>query len=166
MSACKGWPPPLGDWRDAFRCGEACERRCVFYERSVRTRLERKAPGLATNGTRSYERNLASLRVRSVRTLVGAIPPGSGPKPRVTTRPSVTPGPTLGVPCVAGLVDKLKPSDVAMVWLYDFAWLLFLDLVKMTAGRHSMVFDRLLLRRRVEGAGCSQVYIYIYIESR
>ncbi|CAJ1436676.1 unnamed protein product [Effrenium voratum] len=34
-----------------------------------------------------------------------------------------------------GLVDKLLPSDVAKVWLYDIAWLLFLDLVKMTAGR-------------------------------
>eukprot|EP00913_Durusdinium_trenchii_P017663 g16602.t1 len=34
-----------------------------------------------------------------------------------------------------GLVDKLSPSDVAKVWLYDIAWLLFLDLVKMTAGR-------------------------------
>ena len=35
----------------------------------------------------------------------------------------------------SGLVDKLEPMDVALVWLYDIAWLLFLDVVKMFAGR-------------------------------
>jgi len=34
-----------------------------------------------------------------------------------------------------GMVDKLEPSDVLAVWIYDIAWLLFLDLVKMVAGR-------------------------------
>jgi len=33
-----------------------------------------------------------------------------------------------------GLVAKLDPTDVALVWLYDIAWLLALDLVKMGTG--------------------------------
>lgn len=32
-----------------------------------------------------------------------------------------------------GLVDKLLPMDVLKVWIYDICWLLFLDLVKMSA---------------------------------
>ena len=35
----------------------------------------------------------------------------------------------------SGLVDKLEPMDVLGIWLYDIAWLLLLDLVKMVAGR-------------------------------
>merc|ERR1712003_391311 len=34
----------------------------------------------------------------------------------------------------AGLVAKMHAKDVLYVWLYDFAWLLVLDVVKMTAG--------------------------------
>jgi len=33
-----------------------------------------------------------------------------------------------------GLVAKLDPQDMARIWGYDLLWLLFLDLVKMTAG--------------------------------
>jgi len=33
----------------------------------------------------------------------------------------------------SGLIDRLEAMDVVKVWIYDFAWLLFLDLVKMTA---------------------------------
>lgn len=32
-----------------------------------------------------------------------------------------------------GLVDQLEPKDVIFIWVYDFAWLLLLDLVKMFA---------------------------------
>lgn len=34
----------------------------------------------------------------------------------------------------AGLVEKLEHSDIAAIWIYDILWLLFLDIVKMTAG--------------------------------
>jgi H+-transporting ATPase len=33
-----------------------------------------------------------------------------------------------------GIVAKMETQDIALVWLYDFAWLLFLDIVKMIAG--------------------------------
>merc|ERR1711972_58803 len=33
-----------------------------------------------------------------------------------------------------GIVDKMLPMDILYVWLYDIAWLLVLDIVKMTAG--------------------------------
>jgi H+-transporting ATPase len=35
---------------------------------------------------------------------------------------------------LGGLVAKLVPSDILAVWAYDVLWLLFLDVVKMTAG--------------------------------
>jgi len=33
------------------------------------------------------------------------------------------------------LVSRLEPKDVAMVWVYDFAWLLVLDVVKMAVAK-------------------------------
>merc|ERR1712100_347002 len=32
------------------------------------------------------------------------------------------------------IVKKMDGSDVAAIWVYDILWLLFLDIVKMTAG--------------------------------
>merc|ERR1712113_50112 len=34
----------------------------------------------------------------------------------------------------ADLVEKLEPSDILGIWVYDIIWLLLLDMVKMTAG--------------------------------
>merc|ERR1719353_2701380 len=30
------------------------------------------------------------------------------------------------------IVEALAPHDIAMVWLYDFSWLIIIDLVKMS----------------------------------
>merc|ERR1712139_153623 len=32
------------------------------------------------------------------------------------------------------IVKKMQGSDVVAIWIYDVLWLLFLDIVKMTAG--------------------------------
>merc|ERR1712048_1553631 len=32
------------------------------------------------------------------------------------------------------IVEKMEGSDVVAIWVYDVLWLLFLDIVKMTAG--------------------------------